>query len=161
MFQKRIEKLNKFIGSIGAGALVVLMLITGIDVVGRYAFHKPLLGAFEISELALALVILLGWGYTQSVKGHIDIDLLYSRLPLSLQTFLDFFIPLLGLCLFSFIAWQGIVFVIDSLGWNETSEMIGIPVWIFKLVIFIGAVSICLQFIADIVTAFQKFKEKA
>jgi TRAP-type C4-dicarboxylate transport system permease small subunit len=161
VFQKWIDKLSKFIGSIGAGALVVLMLITGIDVVGRYVFHKPLLGAFELSELTLALVILLGWAYTQSVKGHIDIDLLYNRLPLTAQIILDFFIPLLGICLFAFISWQGIIFVIDSIGWNETTEMIGIPVWIFKLMIFIGAVTICLQFIADIVTAFQKLKEKA
>jgi TRAP-type C4-dicarboxylate transport system permease small subunit len=161
LFQRIVNKISKFIGFIGAGTLVVLMLITGIDVFGRYVLHKPLLGAFEISELALALVIVLGWGYTQSVKGHIDIDLLYSRLPLTVQTFLDFLIPLLGLCLFSFISWQAIIFVSDSLGWHETTEMMGIPVWIFKLMIFVGAISICLQFIADIVTAFHKLKERA
>jgi TRAP-type C4-dicarboxylate transport system permease small subunit len=136
------------------------MLITGIDVVGRYVFSKPLLGAFEMSELALAVVILLGWAYTQSVKGHIDIDLLYNHLPNGTKTVLDFFIPLLGLLLFSFVSWQGILFVIDSLGWNETTEMINIPVWIFKLMIFVGAFSISLQFIADIVTVCQKIREK-
>jgi TRAP-type C4-dicarboxylate transport system permease small subunit len=160
LFQKWVERLSKFLGSIGAGALVVLMFITGIDVVGRYVFSRPLLGAFEMSELALAAIILLGWAYTQSVKGHIDIDLLYNHLPEVIKTVLDFFIPLLGLFLFSFITWQGILFVMDSLGWNETTEMVNIPVWIFKLIIVIGSVSISLQFIVDIVTTCRKIKGK-
>jgi TRAP-type C4-dicarboxylate transport system permease small subunit len=160
LFEKWIERLSKFLGSIGAGALVVLMLVTGVDVVGRYVFNRPLMGAYELSELALAVVILLGWAYTQSVKGHIDIDILYNRFPRPVKTVLDFFVPLLSLLLFSFIAWHGILFVIDSLGWHETSEMIGIPVWIFKLMIFIGAVSISLQFIVDIITACKKLREK-
>jgi TRAP-type C4-dicarboxylate transport system permease small subunit len=160
LFEKWIERLSKFLGSIGAGALVVLMLVTGVDVVGRYVFNRPLMGAYELSELALAVVILLGWAYTQSVKGHIDIDILYNRFPRPVKTVLDFFVPLLSLLLFSFIAWHGILFVIDSLGWHETSEMIDIPVWIFKLMIFIGAVSISLQFIVDIITACKKLREK-
>jgi TRAP-type C4-dicarboxylate transport system permease small subunit len=161
LFEKCTERLSKLFAYIGTGALVILMLVTGIDVVGRYIFNRPLVGAYELSELSLAIVILLGWAYTQSVKGHIDIDILYNKFPKSVRTVLDFFVPLLSLLLFSFIAWQGITFTIDSLGWHETTEMINIPVWIFKLMIFIGAISISLQFIVDIITACKNVKEKA
>jgi TRAP-type C4-dicarboxylate transport system permease small subunit len=161
LFEKWIERLSKFLGSIGASALVVLMLVTGIDVVGRYVFNRPLEGAYEMSQLALAIVILLGWAYTQSVKGHVDIDILYNRFPGSVRTVLDFFVPLLSLLLFSFIAWQGISFVIESLGWHETTEMLHIPVWVFKLMISVGAISISLQFTIDIITACKRIREKA
>jgi len=149
------------LGSVGAGVIFALMLVAGVDVVGRYVFNRPLLGAFELSELALAIMVLFGWGYNQAVKGHIDIDLLYKRLPHGAQTILDFLAPILGLSLFVFVSWQAINFMMDSIGWHETTEMLHLPVWIFKLTIFIGAVSISLQFVVDIVTACQKVKEKA
>lgn len=161
MLQRWIEKLSYFLGTVGAGVLVALMLITGIDVIGRYVFHQPLAGAYEMSELALAVLVLFGWGYNQAIKGHVDIDLLYKRLPYSVQTVLDFLIPFLGLVLFVFVAWQAINFTMDSIGWNEATEMLNIPVWIFKLMIFIGSVSLSLQFVVDIITACQKVKEKA
>lgn len=161
MLQKWIEKSSYFLGSVGAGVIFALMLITGIDVIGRYLFHRPLVGAFEMTELALALMVLFGWGYNQAIKGHIDIDLLYKRLPLSVQTILDFLTPLLGLSLFVFVSWQAINFTLDSIGWGEATEMLHMPVWIFKLMIFIGSVSISLQFVVDIITACQKVRGKA
>jgi TRAP-type C4-dicarboxylate transport system permease small subunit len=161
LLQRWIEKFSYFLGSVGAGVVFALMLITGIDVIGRYLFHRPLVGAFEMTELALAIMVLFGWGYNQAIKGHIDIDLLYKRLPLSFRTILDFLTPLLGLALFSFVSWQAINFTMDSIGWHETTEMLHMPVWIFKLMIFIGSVSISLQFVVDIITACRKVREKA
>jgi TRAP-type C4-dicarboxylate transport system permease small subunit len=161
LLQRWIEKFSYFLGSVGAGVVFALMLITGIDVIGRYLFNRPLVGAFEMTELALAIMVLFGWGYNQAIKGHIDIDLLYKRLPLSFRTILDFLTPLLGLALFSFVSWQAINFTMDSIGWHETTEMLHMPVWIFKLMIFIGSVSISLQFVVDIITACRKVREKA
>ncbi|MFP3975037.1 MAG: TRAP transporter small permease [Dehalococcoidia bacterium] len=161
MFQRLVGKLNNVLGAVGAGVLFVLMLITGVDVIGRYLFDKPLTGAYEMTELAMAIIVIIGWGYTQVEKAHVDIDLFYNRLPHSIQTILDFLIPLLGLALFVFIGWQGINFTMDSISWGETTEMLHIPVWIFKLMISVGALSLSLQFMADIVTAWQKVKEKA
>jgi TRAP-type C4-dicarboxylate transport system permease small subunit len=131
LVQRWIGKSSYFLGSVGAGVVFALMLITGIDVIGRYLLNRPLLGAFELSELALAIMLLFGWGYNQAEKGHIDIDLLYKRLPHSVQTILDFLIPLLGLSLFVFVSWQAINFTIDSIAWGETTEMLDLPMWIF------------------------------
>ncbi len=161
MFQRVVRIIGKVLGAAGAGFLVVLMLITGIDVVGRYVFQRPFMGAYELSELCMASVTLLGWAYTQAQKGHVDIDLVYTRLSRGTRTVLDFLIPLLGTALFVFVAWQSINFVMDSIGWHETTEMLKIPVWTFKLIIFIGAVAILLQFVADLITACQKAMGKA
>jgi TRAP-type C4-dicarboxylate transport system permease small subunit len=161
LLQRWIEKFSYFLGSIGAGVVFALMLITGIDVVGRYLFNRPLVGAYEMTELALAIMVLFGWGYNQAIKGHIDIDLLYKRLPRGVQTILDFLIPSLGLALFIFVSWQAINFTMDSIGWHETTEMLHMPMWIFKLMIFVAAVSISLQFVVDIITACRKLREKA
>jgi TRAP-type C4-dicarboxylate transport system permease small subunit len=161
LLQRWINKFSNFLGAVGAVVVFALMLITGIDVIGRYVFHRPLVGAFELSELALAILVLFGWGYNQAIKGHVDIDLLYNRLPHSIQTFVDFLISLLGLSLFVFVSWQAINFTMSSIGWGEATEMLNVPVWIFKLMIFVGAVSLLLQFMIDLIIACQKMKAKA
>jgi TRAP-type C4-dicarboxylate transport system permease small subunit len=160
LFQKSVRRFSYVSGAVGVAVLIVLMLTTGVDVIGRYVFHRPFIGAYEISELSMATVVLLGWGYTQAEKTHIDIDVLYTRLPRAVRTVLDFLIPLLGLVLFVFIAWQSINFTMDSIGWHEATEMLHIPVWIFKLLIFIGAVAISLEFIVDIIATCQKVQRK-
>ena len=49
--------------ALGAAAsllLLVMMLLTFADVLGRYVFNTPLRGAFEITELALLSLIFAG-----------------------------------------------------------------------------------------------------
>lgn len=158
LFDKATRGLSNILGAAGAGVLFALMLITGIDVIGRYVFQRPLTGAYELSELAMASVVLLGWAYTQAEKAHVDIDLVYKRLPSAVRRFLDILIPLFGLALFVFIAWQSINFINDSIGWHETTDMLDLPVWIFKSLITIGAVSISLRFVVDLVIACKNLK---
>ncbi len=156
MVQRIARTISHILGSAGIGFIIILMFITCIDVLGRYIFNRPLSGTYELSELCMASLTLLGWAYTQALKSHIDIDLLYTHLPRKTRTVLDLIIPLLGIALFVFVAWQSIYFITDSFKWHETTEMLKIPTWTFKSLIFIGAVAISLQFLADFITALQK-----
>jgi TRAP-type C4-dicarboxylate transport system permease small subunit len=47
------------LGMIVAALLMVMMLITVVDVVGRYAVKQPVPGAYELIELMLAVVIFM------------------------------------------------------------------------------------------------------
>jgi TRAP-type C4-dicarboxylate transport system permease small subunit len=47
------------LGVIVAALLMVMMLITVVDVVGRYAVKQPVPGAYELIELMLAIVIFM------------------------------------------------------------------------------------------------------
>ncbi|MDZ7810788.1 MAG: TRAP transporter small permease subunit [Arhodomonas sp.] len=40
--------------------LVLMLAVTTVDVIGRYFFNAPILGAFEVSEVAMALLIYAG-----------------------------------------------------------------------------------------------------
>lgn len=66
-----------------ATGLVVLcmMLATSADVVLRFFFDAPLAGAFEITEIAMALVIFAGMSLAALQREHITVNLLESRLP--------------------------------------------------------------------------------
>jgi TRAP-type C4-dicarboxylate transport system permease small subunit len=61
---------------LGAAALLAMMLLTVVDVVGRYAFDAPLGGAGEATEILLALVVFAGLPLASLAGEHIRIDIL-------------------------------------------------------------------------------------
>jgi TRAP-type C4-dicarboxylate transport system permease small subunit len=153
-----IRRFNYAIAMAGTALVFITMFITTADVIGRY-FRMPLPGAMEISELALGVMVFLGWAYTQAEKGHIAIDILFKRLPRRARNILDVIIPLVGLVLMGLIGWRAIWFGMDSKSSLEQTVDLGIPVWPFKLMILIGAVTLCLELIFDVIEAWQRCRE--
>ncbi|MEP7302598.1 MAG: TRAP transporter small permease [Caldimonas sp.] len=65
-----------------ASVLFLMMLITAVDVAGRYLLNKPLPGGFEMTELLLAALIYCGLPLVSAQREHIVIDTfdpLFSR----------------------------------------------------------------------------------
>lgn len=56
--------------------LFLLMLLTCVDVVGRYFFNNPLVGATELTEIALSLIIFAAIPVITWRHGHIVVDIL-------------------------------------------------------------------------------------
>ncbi|SFG67222.1 TRAP-type C4-dicarboxylate transport system, small permease component [Palleronia marisminoris] len=61
--------------------LVALMLVTGIDVVGRYLFDTPLPGAFETTELMLGALVFAALPLVSRAGSHVEVDILATLLP--------------------------------------------------------------------------------
>lgn len=66
-----------FDAALGFAASVILfamMLLTFVDVIGRYVFNRPLRGAFEITELMLVLLIFAGLPLVSHADEHVTMD---------------------------------------------------------------------------------------
>ena len=60
-----------------AGAMIlVMMVVTTIDVIGRDEFNMPLFGAFEMTEILMGLVIFAGMPGTTAAREHITVNLI-------------------------------------------------------------------------------------
>lgn len=62
------------LGVTSATVLFLMMMITAVDVVGRYVFNAPLNGGFEITEMLLAALIYCGLPLVSQRREHIVID---------------------------------------------------------------------------------------
>jgi TRAP-type transport system small permease protein len=63
--------------SLGAASAVLLMslvLLTFIDVLGRYLFNAPLRGGFELTELSLLTLIFAGLPLVSQADEHVTMD---------------------------------------------------------------------------------------
>jgi TRAP-type C4-dicarboxylate transport system permease small subunit len=85
--------LETVLGVTSAAVLFVLMLLTAVDVIGRYVFNKPLAGGFELTEMMLAALIFCGLPLVSKRREHIVIDtfdpMMSKRVKRGLDVFAD------------------------------------------------------------------------
>ncbi len=68
---------KRFDAALGFAASVILfclMLVTFVDVIGRYGLNRPLTGAFEGTELMLLVLIFAGLPLVSHADEHVTMD---------------------------------------------------------------------------------------
>ena len=93
------------LGYINVFFLVSLTVITVIDVIGRYVFNTSFVDAMTLSSYLLAVINALALPGITLRKGHVQVDLIYDRLPAGVRQGLDAFGSLLAGILFSLMSW--------------------------------------------------------
>jgi TRAP-type C4-dicarboxylate transport system permease small subunit len=95
MITRIVHSLSGWLEIIAGVALVIVMLLSGADVVGR-AFGRPIPGAYEIISFAGGLV--LGFAIPASAIGkvHVIVDMVIAKLPPSPRVVLRFISRLIG-----------------------------------------------------------------
>jgi len=88
LFRRVVRRITEVMVIISALMLAVMMLISTGDVIGRYFFLRPIEGAWEIVSFAFVICGAMAIGYTQLIKGHIQINLVSDRLRRVVYLFL-------------------------------------------------------------------------
>jgi TRAP-type C4-dicarboxylate transport system permease small subunit len=120
--------LDRVLGAAAAAILLGLMLLTVADVVSRYIFNWPLRGAFEVTELALLVLIFAGLPLASRTGEHATMDfidaLLAERGRRAVVRFVDLFcgFVILGL------AWQVWLKAGKIAGYGDTTDALKLPV---------------------------------
>src|SRR5712672_2605301 len=83
---------------VGVFATFAMMCLTSADALSRYAFNRPILGAFEITEKYLMVAaIFLGLSYAYRGGVFIRVTFLVDRLPPPLKALANYFAYLISL----------------------------------------------------------------
>ena len=98
-----------FFELIAANALFALMILTFIDVIGRYFLGRPVLGATELTEMGLAIVIFSVMPVVTWRGVHIVVDLIdifVSNTILRIFTVISSIIITTSLLFVSYRIWE-------------------------------------------------------
>ncbi len=128
---------DRFLRLLALGAGAVLLGLLGLvlfDVVMRYALRLPFLGAYEMSELAMVLIVFLALPYCAATGGHVAVDVLSPLLDRPSLRWLTVAIHLAGAVLMTVIAWQATLYAMGSAARGEASNMLKIAKYPFELV---------------------------
>lgn len=93
--------LTAAIGAVGLFFEVVLILA---DVVLRF-FGKPIVGAQDLSQMTMTIVVFGGMALCDKLGGHIAVDLLENHLPPWINHLTNVVSAFLGALIFGCIAW--------------------------------------------------------
>lgn len=140
--------------------LALMMILTVVHVVGRYAFNSPIPGFLELSSFMLILAIFFAGAHTMVVKGHIDIGMLVERFPVRTQAIVGSIVYLLCLMFTVLAAWQSFVRGTYLLNPALTTSILHIPVSPFMYIIGIGwallGLAVLMQLIDFVLRAVKK-----
>ena len=82
-----------------------MVILTSIDVVGRYFFLTPLLGAHEMITLAMGIMIFLGMPLVTASREHLTVDLARSLLNQKGKRIQQIFVDSISAFTFLLFSW--------------------------------------------------------
>jgi len=121
---------NIFLG-VSAFATFMMVILTCIDVFGRYFFNKPLEGSYELISFFSAIAISSALAYTTLNKGHISVSFIIQKfpdLPRKIFVFLTNFLVTIFLVL---LAWKTFEYANDIKKQGELSMTLKLPFYYF------------------------------
>lgn len=112
---------------ISALLLFCMMLLTAVDVAGRYLFSNPVPGGFEITEIMLATLIFCGLPLATLRDGHITVDLAEGFLPDWFKQARDRLIFALMAIVLAYLSWKLFGKARDFVEFNDQTAVLNIP----------------------------------
>ena len=99
------RRFDAVLGIAASAILMAMMLMTFVDVVGRYVFNRPLRGGFELTELGLLVLIFAGLPLVSHANEHVTMDFIDRLLKPGARALLTRAVDALCAAFFLFAAW--------------------------------------------------------
>ncbi|KAB2936124.1 MAG: TRAP transporter small permease [Rhodocyclaceae bacterium] len=127
------------LGSATALILACIMLLTCVDVAGRYVFSEPVPGALEVTELMMGALIFASLPMVTLRNQQVTIDLFSPFIPAAVKPALHVLIHVAsGLCM-GVISWRLWVKAGQMFEQGDTTAVLQLKVW--PLVYFMSALA--------------------
>ncbi len=134
------------LGLLAAALMFCLMLLTCVDVVGRYFFNSPVTGGFELTEMLLAALIFAGLPLVTLRGDHITVDLFDAVTPERVFRVQHVVATLVGAACTGFLAWRLGFRAAELASRGETTSQLGFPIawlaWAMSLLMALTAAAL-------------------
>ncbi len=125
---RALTAVEKAVSTIAAIFMFAIMIIVFSDVIMRYVFNKPFSWAYDLISLYLmAGVFFLILSEAYASHAHVSVDILQQKFPPAMIRLTEIVTCLVGICVFSLIAYLGILRTVDS--FRSSDVMAGAIPW--------------------------------
>jgi len=151
-FLKLIDTVNDKVGNFLSYFLFFFFLLLLMEVVLRYFFNSPTVWANELAQMLFGAYAILAGGYILRTGGHVNVDILYSRLSRKQRAVLDIVTSSLFFLFCGMLLVYGGSLAWDSLARFEHSQSAwNPPLYPAKLMIPLAALLLMLQGLAKLI----------
>lgn len=127
------------LGFVSGLCLFVMMLMTFVDVIGRYILAAPIRGAYELTELMLAVVV---FGVLPAVtlgRNHVSTGLFDAALRGKARLAVDLFVHLAGMLACGTASYALALQARQQMSLGTATSVLGLPT--APIVVFIAAMT--------------------
>lgn len=150
-----ITRVNKILFWIAAALMLIIVPSMMTEVISRYLFHSPTVWGMELAVLMFGPYFLLGGPYLLHVGGHVNMDILHSRMSARVRRFVDIFNQLVVLFFCAILLYFATPLVFQSVQYGETTfSAWNPPLWPFKIAVPTAVLMLALQSLAEIANIF-------
>ena len=154
--EKAVFPVSRLLLYIGQFTLILMVMLTVADVFLRYVLNRPILGSYELTEFMMAVLVFSTIGYTMVVKGHVVVDLVFTKLPQRIKDILECITSFIAFILFAVVAWRNVMQADTAWGRNDVTAELFIPISPFILFVAIGIAVLALVLFAQFIQSFAK-----
>jgi C4-dicarboxylate transporter DctQ subunit len=152
-----IQKIWTWFEDVTAGSFFLSgIALIFYGVLMRYVFNAPKAWVEEISSYCIVWGALIGIAIALRDNHHIQIDMLYDKLPKLSRKMVDVFANLVGIGFCVFYTYYGYALVEKRFGSGLVSLDVGVPMWIVYLILPISGILFMLRFIERFVNIWRK-----
>lgn len=149
-----ITAVNRWIAGAVSVLVFVMVAVITYEVVARYFFDAPTVWAMELSTLLFGPYFLLAGPYLLHTAGHVNVDILYSRLPGRVADYLDCFTHTLIAVVAGVFIYYSLPVAMNAYDSGETSFTAWNPaIWPVKSLIPLAFFLLLLQALAEAIQA--------
>lgn len=153
---KGLKKAWALLEDIAAGSfLSVGIALIFYGVLMRYAFNEPKAWVEEVANYTIVWGALLGVPVALRNNHHIQVDILYDKLPRGGQRLLDILANLMGILFCVFFTYYGYILVAKRYTSGMVSMDVGIPMWIVYLILPISGIMFLFRFLEKLLQAMR------
>lgn len=118
---------TEVLSKIGSWFLVMIMLVTVADVIGRKFFNMPVKGSLELISMFLVVFVFLNLPYNEARGGNVTVDTLYLSFGRKARKIVDIimYVPFAGICVL--FTWQLFRLAKEETASGNTAVISGIP----------------------------------
>ena len=138
-FERGFERFLRLLAYAGGLILVALALLVLYEIFMRYFFGRPFRGGFEMTEVAMSVIVACGLPYTAIKDGHVSVDLFSGYLDRPAMRWFNFCVDGFGAAVMLLLAWQSGKHAFSALAYNDLTNMMRIPLFPFKAGVAISA----------------------
>ncbi len=121
------EPLERALGYVVGALLFAMMVVTLVDVVGRYGFNAPLPGAVEITELSMGILVFGALPLVTARTEHITISLFDFAIRGRARAIQNVLTNVVSAVVLAFFAWRIWLKGDELASYGDTSSYLGVP----------------------------------
>jgi len=146
VFMRVVTRINEWIGRTISWLILPIFVLLMLEVFQRYFLGRPTVWTNELAQLLFGVYAVLGGGYLLAHGAHVNVDLLYGKLPVRARAFVDVLTSVLFFVFVGALLYYGSSLAYESMETWERSQSAWNPyIWPFKLVVPLAALLLLLQ----------------